>query len=308
MSLQAKDKIFLAVGGLALVLTSVWAFVQQSDISALSKPASVPTGGRNYEKTEIKVEMPASQTWQPVGHQPAGEKWIYNVFTPPKIYYNLQTKQFTVVPPEPPDDDGDRPKPPDPVQPFGLVLVKVEQPLFRVQLEGYIGDEGSYRGTFNNVLTGKTFFGVSGKQLPELNLEIVTFEAKRRRIEVPGGSPIIDVTAYAIVKDTVTGQEYRLEPGKRLIDGPLVATFKLLDGTERSIKQGESATVGEATYAVGALTLEPAAAVVTKTATSLKEPVVETLLIPPPAPPPPPAGSGLETEGGLPAPSPFPGF
>lgn len=305
MTLQAKDKIFLSIGGLALVLTTVWAFLEQSKISALSSDVTAPTSGPAYEQKEISVAMPPSQTWSSAVPQPAGENWVYNVFTPPKIYYNVKSKQFTVVlpKPEPPEDPVKQEIQPIPAGP-DLTLVKVTQPLFRLQLIGYIGDEGNYRGTFSNELTGKTFFGVSGRKLPDLNLEIVTFEAKRRKVAVPGGSTIIDVVSYAIVRDTITGKEYRLEPDKRLPDGPLTATLKLADASEKNVKTGDTLTIGEFSYLIGAVTAEPPSVAVKKSGASLTVPTEETLTIPPPpAPTPvaPPAGSEFAPPPGEPA-------
>jgi len=291
MSLKAKDKIFLALGGLALVLTTAWSFLQQSEISSLGTVVSVSTSGRAYEKKEIKVAMPPSQSWAKAGAQPAGEKWIYNVFTPPKIFYNTQTKQFTVIPPElvvvePIGNEPTGPVLPPVVRP-DLELVKVTQPLFRLQLVGYIGSEGNYRGTFNNELTGKTFFGTTGRKVPELNLEITKFEAKRRKVVVAGGSTIIEVTANAVVKDTQTGKEYHLDHDKRLAEGKPTVTLKLADGSERTFSTGDSIACGDFNYTVGELKLEPPSAVVTKTGASLPQPRVETLTVPPPPAPAP---------------------
>jgi hypothetical protein len=289
MSLKAIDKLFLSIGGLALVLTSTWAFFQQSDISSLRTTVSAPASGTPYEKKEIKVEMPASQSWIKATAQPAGERWIYNVFTPPKIFYNTQSKQFTVIPPEIEVEHHGPEVVVGPVVPIvpkpDLELVKVDQPLFRLQLVGYIGDEGSYRGTFTVEQTGKTFFGTSGRKIPELNLEIVTFEAHRRKTEVPGGSPLIDVVAYAIVKDTKTGKEYRLDHDKRLPEGPPTATFKLADGSEKTLKSGDTIAAGDYTYFIGELKQKPDTVIVTKTGPSITVPQIETMTIPVPVAP-----------------------
>jgi hypothetical protein len=286
--MQAKDKLFLSIGVLALALTSAWAFLEQSKISARGAVVNAPSGGAAYETQELKVSMPPSQSWAKASAQPAGDKWIYNVFTPPKIYYNINTKQFTVILPEivtPPSPD-DPLVPPPPPRP-ALELVSVTQPLFRLQLVGYIGTEGNYRGTFNNEITGKTFFGVSGRKVPELNLEIVAFEAKRRRVDVPGGSTLIEVTAYADVKDTLTGKVYRLDPNKRLPEGPLTATFRLLDGSEVTAKTGDTVKSAEFTYDIGVMTLDPPSVAVTKTGGPEAQPVQETLTIPLPVAPAP---------------------
>jgi hypothetical protein len=305
MSLQAKDKIFVSIGGLALVLTSVWAFLQQSKISSLDSAASAPAGGSSYESTQLKVELPPSQNWAEAKPQPAGENWIYNVFTPPKIYYNTQNKQFTVIPPaliKDPEPTETPVIPPPPARP-PLELVKVSQPLFRLQLVGYIGDEGNYRGTFSNELSGKTFFGTTGRKIPDLNLEIVKFEAKRQKVAVQGGSTLVEVIAFAVVKDTITGKEYRLELEKRLPDGPLVALVKLSDGSEKEVRSGDTLQSGETTYKVGTVTQQPPSIVVTKS-TGTEQPIEETLTVPPPPPPVPPAGTSEQGENAALEPSP----
>lgn len=288
MSLQAKDKLFLIIGGLSLALTSTWAILEQSKISARSASVNAPAGGSSYEPKELTITMPPSQSWAKAGAQPAGDNWVYNVFTPPKIYYNIQSKQFTVIPPEvvAPVSPVDPMIPPPPARP-AIELVSVTQPLFRLQLVGYIGSEGSYRGTFNNEVTGKTFFGTSGRKVPELNLEIVTFEAKRRKVVVEGGSTIIDVTAFADVRDTLTGKMYRLAPEKRLPEGPLSATVKLADGTQKVVSTGDTVTSADFTYVIGALTLEPASVAVTKSGGAEAGPTTETLTIPLPVAPAP---------------------
>ena len=306
MSLQAKDKLFLTIGGLALVLTSVWAFLEQSKISARGTPLNAPTGGSAYEPKEVKVSMPPSQSWAKAGAQPAGDNWIYNVFTPPKIYYNTYSKQFTVIPPElyvAPVEVGPL-APPPPPRP-AIELVSVTQPLFRLQLVGYIGNEGNYRGTFNNETTGKTFFGTSGRKIPELNLEIVTFEAKRRKVVVAGGSTIVDFVAYAVVRDAVTGREYMLHHDKRLPEGPLVATVKLTDGSIKDVKTGDRLESEGSTFVIGDLTLYPPSVVVSKSGGAGALPMTETLTVPPPVAPAPVTpelrGEMMSAPAGMPA-------
>jgi hypothetical protein len=69
--------------------------------------------------------------------------------------------------------------------------------------------------------------------------------------------------------------------------GPPIAVFRTSDGVERTAKSGEKITVGEDSYTVGDLVVEPPSAVVTREGPSLPAPETKTLVIPPPAPPPP---------------------
>lgn len=306
MSAKTNDTIFLAIGGLALLGAGVWAFVQQSDIEAFKASPSAPGSGTVYAPTAIAVSSPASQTWADAPSQTAGPKWIYDVFTPPKIYYNTESKTFVV---EPPVAVIDGPKDPEQPDPFGLELVKVEQPLFRLQLVGYVGEGDQARGNFLNVKTGAVIFGTTGKKLPELNLEIVRFSANRRVVPQPSGTTLVFVEVSAVVRDTVTGVETTLDSKTRVPEGPIQATFKLPDGTQRNAKTGESFTLGDSTFKIGDLTLDPPSAKATKEGGKLPAPETQTLTIPPPPAPAadPNASSGEGMAPAAPA-SAFPGF
>lgn len=286
MSAKTNDTLYLAAGGLVLLGTCAWAFFQQSAISDLRDPINSPASGSAYEATPLTLTAAESRQWPDAPQQNAGENWIFDVFTPPVIYYNVDTKQFTVKIPEPPrlGDVG-----PQPVSSFGLELVKVVQPLFRLQLVGYIGEGPTARGNFENQQTGQVIFGTTGKKIPELNLEIVSFSAERRRIKVEGGTELVVTEAMAVVRDTSTGVETTLDAKVRTPEGPLNVTFKKSDGTEVVAKAGDVITQGEDTYTVGELQLSPPGAVVTKVDKAGKS-RTETLHIPPPPPPPLPEG------------------
>jgi hypothetical protein len=288
MSVKTNDTIFLAIGGIAILGAGVWAFVQQSSISELSTPPLAPSSGAAYEPSAIKIVTPESRSWAAAPAQKAGEKWIYDVFTPPAIFYNIHTKQFTVVPPTEPKviDDPEKVVIPPPPRPE-LELVKVEQPLFRLQLVGYVGEGDQARGNFLNVQTGAVVFGTTGKKLPDLKLEIVRFSAERKVVPQPGGTTLRYVEVTAVVRDTETGVETILNPKGRVPDGLPIGVFRTSDGVERTAKSGEKITVGEDSYTIGDLVVEPPSAVVTREGPSLPAPETKTLVIPPPAPPPP---------------------
>jgi len=288
MSAKTNDTLFLAIGGLAIVGAGVWAFVQQSSISELRTPPLAPSSGAAYEPNAIKIVTPETRSWAEAPAQKAGEKWIYDVFTPPKIYYNTQTKQFTVVPPEPPPINpvvGPGDPPPVQVSGFGLDLVKVDQPLFRLQLVGYVGEGAQARGNFLNVKTGMVVLGTTGKKIPDLNLEIVRFSAERKVVPQAGGTTLRYIEVTAVVRDTVTGVETVLDPKGRVPEGAPIVTFRAADGTERTGKTGEVIVVGEMTYRVGDVVVEPPSAIVTREGPALPAPETQTLVVPPPPPP-----------------------
>lgn len=288
MSAKTNDNVYLAAGGFALLATCVWAFLQQSGISDFQAPVNAPTSGQLYEPAPLSLPAAESQRWSAAPSQPAGENWLFDVFTPPIIYYNTETKRFTVTVPQLAvvRDDGELPPLPEPEpDSFGLTLLKVEQPLFRLQLVGWVGEGPNARGNFLNVLTGDVIFGTTGKKLPDLNLEIVSFSAERVRAKVEGGTDNIYTIAKAVVRDTLTDALISLDADARLPDGPLSVTFTKDNGQTIQAKAGEILTVESFTYAVGELQLDPPSAVVTKSGGELPEPQTQTLVIPPPAPP-----------------------
>ncbi|MBC8008732.1 MAG: hypothetical protein H7067_01385 [Burkholderiales bacterium] len=300
MSAKTNDTLYLAAGGLLLAGTCVWAFLQQSDISAAKAALLPPSSGTAYETSAIALATLESKQWPQVNPQKAGAEWLFDVFTPPVIYYNVQTKKFTVEPPviNVVSVIGDPLTPPPPPPDFGLQLVKVTQPLFRLQLVGYVGEGASARGNFENQLTGDIIFGTKGKKLPDLNLEIVSFSADRRRIQVDGGTELVVVEAVATVRDTVTGVETKLDAKVRTPEGALIVTFKNeFDGTEVSAKSGDVLSLGGYTFTVGTLDSAKPSAVVTKAGGGLVAPDQKTLEIPPPPPPVPTNVDGMNIYG-----------
>ena len=309
MSAKTNDTVYLAIGGALVLGACAWAFLQQSDISALSEPVAAPMGGSSYEPSALSVSSSESRSWASPAPQSAGEKWLYDVFTPPKIYYNTQTKKFVVEPPVfvAVDTTNTDVVVPDAPVTFGVELARVEQPLFRLQLVGYVGEGATARGTFEDQTTKQIIFGTTGKKLPSLNLEIVRFSAERRRTKVAGETEIVETICTATVRDTVTGVETNLDVKNRTPEGPIHVVLKLDDGTERSVPSGETIKIGTFTYVIGTIDSTTPSVVVTKSGGDLEAPETKTLLIPPPPAPVVPEG-GAPMEGGEMPPPPPGGF
>lgn len=295
MFAKTQDTLLIAAGGLVFLGACGLALLQNSAISALRETVNPPLSGALYESTPLTTVKPETRQWATAPQQTAGENWVFDVFTPPKIYYNQETKRFTVTVPRytpkvieltPVDDT----KPKDL---FGLELVKVTQPLFRLQLVGYVGEGPKAKGNFLKVQTDDVVFGTTGKKIPDLNLEIVSFSAERRKVQVEGGTPIVETVALAVVRDTVTGVETKLDARNRTPEGVPEVTFKLPDGSVRVAKTGDVFKDGPITFTVGALTLTPPTAEVKREEGVPKVTETKILVIPPPAPPaPPPSAEG----------------
>ncbi len=303
MSDKSNDTIMIAAGGVALLGAIGWAVLQQGTISALKQPVYGPETGSAYEPTPVVITTPETKAWAEAPSQSAGERWLYDVFTPPKIYYNTQTRQFTVVPPELVSTPLVTDTPTEVVAPvggvFGAELVSVSQPLFRLQLTGFVGEGANARGTFENQVTKRVQLGSTGKTFDDLNLVVTEFVVERKRVNSEGGTPLVKTVARAMVKDTVTGAITELTAAERTPGGTAEATLKFFDGSTRAVQSGASVTIDGATYTVDRLGLNPPMAVVTKTQTDMAADT-QTLLIPPPPAPAAPTDAASDT----PAPTP----
>lgn len=267
--------------------------MQRAQLAALRETPVANVIPAHYKSVGFDVQPPATSVWKEPGPQSGGAEWIYDVFTPPEIYYNATTKQFTVTPPNE--------KPVVHVEPpFGVRLVQVNEDVFRLQLVGYVGNGETALGTFQNMVTGETLLANAvtnsdtnaGKSLAKLGLTIRGFKVERRVIHMANSMPIYETVATAVVMDEKTGEEVTLTNKKRSIKGPPIATFAALDGQTFEKKAGGAFKVGSVTYSVGAISVQPASAVVTKTSPDLKSPIIQTLT-PEASPAPAPASTSV---------------
>lgn len=274
MAAKSQDKILFGAAFLLLLASAGWAFLQNPKIAALKAEPNTNLSKIAYVPTGTDAPKVSTRSWPLAPAQTRGPEWIYDVFTPPEIYYLESTKQFSVtVPVE---------KPPVVVveKPFGLEIVSVKQDTFRLQLVGYIGGEGDYRGTFEDTTTGDTVIGRSGKVFPKLGLTVKSFEVKRNVITSKESMPVYDTEATAVVVDSKTGEEIVLTNKRRLIKGTPIATFKFLETSETfERKAGEKILAGGATYTVVNVVAEPVSAEVSKEAPD--QPSVTKTLTPP---------------------------
>ncbi len=306
MSTPVSDKIFLGAGGLLFAGACAWAFMQQGQLAKLDGSVNAPSSGPAYASEPLPAaNISEALPWPAATSMARGEKWVYDVFTPPVIFYNTETKQFTVTPPSRPTP----PPPPKPEEPFGVSLVKVVQYPFPIQLVGYIGTGADARGNFLNELTGETVIGAAGKKIPSLNMEIVQFSAEVVR-ETVDGQPVVYTVAKARVRDLKSGKETDLSSTKRLIEAdPSVVVQVDGESAPRELEAGATFTVGDHTYVIDSIQTEPPAVTITKSGGTLAEPKTQTLTSQP-APAAAPAAPAEPTPEAAPAlpEGIFPGF
>jgi hypothetical protein len=273
MAAKSQDKVFFGVAFFLLLASAGWMALQNSKLSSLRTSSEVTITPSAYVPAGIDAPSVSTKTWPSPVAQSSGPMWVYDVFTPPEIYYLESTKQFSVTLPPPPP-----PPPPPPESRFGINLVGIKQDSFRLQLVGYTGGPGDYRGMFENALSGDTIIGRAGKTIPDLGLTIKSFDVKRNKIESPDSMVTYDTEATAIVVDDKTGEEISLTNKHRRIKGEPFAILRA-EGASATIehKAGAKFTIGDATYTLLTITAEPPSVEIRKEAPDLKEPETKTL-------------------------------
>ena len=269
MAVTSSDKALLGSAALlAIASAAVFGTLTWRKADAARTPApTVELAGEPYKPSVENAPPVKAETWGAPGPQSRGRDWIYDAFTSPEIFYNARSRQFTVRPPS------SLAEPEAIEEAFGLELVSVRPEPFRLQLIGYIGEAGAWRGTFENLQTGEVFMGVAGQRVPKLGLTIVSFEVTPQPIALQQSMTTRQRVALARVRDERTGRETLLTHRERTLTGTLSA-FVAAAGQEatREVRTGDAFKLGEATYKVGLIQLAPPQVEVTKESPTLPQP------------------------------------
>lgn len=268
MAVTPRDKALLGAALLVAIGSAVtFAVFMMRSPSAPSGPvprvelASVAYVPNAPEAPPIKTE-----TWGPPGAQTRGRDWIYDTFTPPEIFYNARSKQFTVKPPSSLVDD-------DQLEAFGLDLIAVRPEAFRLQLIGYVGTVGNWKGMFQNVTTGQTLVGTVGLRIPNLGLSIKGFDVTPQPIRTGDTMSVKQRVATAVVHDEKSGRDVTITHRERVFTGTLFAFVAATGETAvREVRVGDAFKLGEATYRIENIAATPPTVDVTKESPALSQP------------------------------------
>jgi hypothetical protein len=160
-----------------------------------------------------------------------------------------------------------------PEEPFGLELVAVRPEPFRLQLIGYVGSEGDWRGTFQNVATGEVFLAAAGRRVPSLALSIKSLDVRPADIALPQSMTTRQRVATAVIQDERARREVTLTHRERQFTGGFSALVALPgEAATREVRAGETFKIGDASYRVEKIQLAPASIDVTKESPTLAQP------------------------------------
>src|SRR5476651_1308117 len=216
-ALSREKTILLAAFAAAALSSSVFGVLAWRNTRLLRGPvAGVQLRPSAYTATAVDAPAVKIELWNAPPAQSRGRDWVYDTFTPPEIFYNARSQHFTVKPPTSVADE-------IPEQPFGLELVSVRPEPFRLQLIGYVGTEGDWRGTFQNLVTGEVFLAAAGRRVPNLALSIKALDVRAADVTLPQSMTTRQRVATAVVHDERTHRDVTLTHRERQFTGGLSA-------------------------------------------------------------------------------------
>ncbi len=273
MAAPSSEKVLLGAA-LLLALGSAAGFgtrVMRHDSSAGQPVPEVQLASSPYTPTAPEAPPVKTESWAAPASQSRGRDWVYDTFTPPEIYYNPRSRQFSVRPPSSLLEG-------ETTEAFGIELVAVRPEPFRLQLIGYVGGEGNWRGTFQNAMSGEVFLAGGGRRIPNLAVHIRSLEVTRQPVALPDSMTTHQRIATAVVRDEKSGRDITLTHRERHYTGTVFA-FVAEPGQSaaREVRIGDVFKIGEATYRIERIETAPPSIEIIKEAPTLSQPDRRTL-------------------------------
>ena len=252
---RSYDKILLVVGLSALVASTLFYFLSGSPQAAESVPPVEPVGAP-YAPIPTPEMTVVDAVWPEAGEQSTG--WIYDVFTPPKIYINLETGEWV----------SEGWKPPPPPEPFGLYLAELDQARYRIQLLGYI--EEDFKDASKSLLlmvdleSDKNLRVRVGESVEASDFEVIDFSIER----VFGDDGSITKRAIASIMDSRSGETMELTHGQIRYTGGVAILLRSEEDPAlewRPEAVGASLQNERGSYSLAAIDFEAATLTIKKT-------------------------------------------
>ena len=269
-NIKEKEKVFVLVGAFLFAAAVFWALVFDEigdGASALSGPElslEFPglLGANKNSSDGIDWGKPYPQ---------GGPNWIFDLFTPPVIYYDEETKTFTVTPPFPNEESQE--------EDFELELIEIVPQPYRFQLVSYAGSNENYLLTLENRESGKDVFCAPGETLSELGIRISSFHEMRMVAEstYADATEAFDLIGEAAVEDLFSGKKYILKHDKITFLENSIARFRTPSGNAIALEAGEAWESESANYKISNVDGVSNSTTVEKTYTDVGDKVVKVL-------------------------------
>jgi len=176
--------------------------------------------------------------WLPPEPQGRGPQWVFDVFTPPEIFYHPLRQEFFVKSVLPPSESAVATgvlSEAQSAQSNGLRLLGVRREEYPLQLSGYLGDafEGdlgySFFGLFENRETGETLLLRGGSRVDSLGIDVLNLRVEARPTADCEITILCEPRAVATIRDEL-GERRTLREGERTEGAGLVAQVEWKGG------------------------------------------------------------------------------
>src|SRR4051812_12143893 len=179
---------------LVIVLISVgWSWHWHGEIKKIRASSTVihlPNVG--YQPVGWPASFSKKEEWLAPPSQSTGDRWIYELFTPPAVFYDGTNHRFTVTGASDPAKTSPS---------FPLELIAVRRELYRVQLGGYFGEPGAYTAVLSQPGKPEALFAKQGTSLADQGLTLRQFSVHRTPRVGGLGSDISEPIALAELHD-----------------------------------------------------------------------------------------------------------
>jgi hypothetical protein len=267
------DKCLLVLVSSFLALSAGWVWQQTAAVRRIrAQPVKVQLAGVAYQPSVSRRPDSPTSIWPKPVEQNAGNGWLYEVFTPPIVYYNTKTRSFAVEPAH--GSTGG-------ATPFSLELIGVKPEPFRLQLAGYFGGPGDYVAAFVEPDRSDILLAREGRRFENLGLTLKSLTVGKVTVETGEVWPVYDVAAIAVLHDETTGQEVALDSRNRQLTGRFLAVVRLQPGDDdvHELREGETISEGGSIYRVDRIRLDPPEVAVVRQSPGLQP--VETKILHP---------------------------
>jgi len=264
------DKLILLVGALALAAGVGYYFIEKDKGVEKSNVLTDQPFGPEYQPISLPQVPSSRSAWPDPSPQDAAGLEAYDVFTPPKIYWD--GSQFIFEPPKPPEE----------IIPFGLALQAFEQELYRIQMEAFVGQGKTAQAQIFDTVTNQKYRGSVGETFEEIDTQIVAIENKL--VTNPDGTvrriPKVTLLDGGSGKEiTLTTDERRYIPDEYKIRFVTLFPYPREEFLWEEV--GETYDIGNVTFKLLDFDFDKQSATVEKTSPDLETPEQKTLIVSP---------------------------
>lgn len=260
---EVLDKLVLLLAMFVFTFVGVRAIIEVRELDSIAGQGRALLSEQKVNAPTYEAKAPEANdvSWRPAESQSRGDDWVFDVFTPPVIYYDPSSRELAVTPPSMQAVDAGE----NQWAAFDIELIEVRQRPYKLQLVGYAGSRGSYIAYFENAETGSLVYLTEGEEEPELGVRLNSFQEQQIEIPREGDTPVVQSVGVARVADYASGQEFSLTNMETKMYADLEAKIRLLPaGVVRFVQIGSRLELETGDYLIEDLSAQPPEAMITK--------------------------------------------